>query len=143
MEKSGIIRGIFILMAAAIVLAFVMNSIMISTVTPPPFEPTVVDIEGHEGKMIFHASPLQNSGCADCHTQPIIANCTDCHPSPPTTIPDAIAFPHHDPAPGGPFDDCDSSVCHDASSDIRYVVVLDANHTYCGICHIYTHSQPS
>ena len=83
----------------------------------------------------IHATTLLDDGCAKCHTQPIIAECFTCHPSPPTIINDEVLFPHHDPAPGGPNDDCSSDVCHDAGEDIRYVTVLVAGHDYCPLCH--------
>lgn len=82
------------------------------------------------------------SGCASCHTKPIAVDCTQCHPTPPTTIDDDISFPHHDPSPGGPPDNCQAGNCHDGTSnDTRFIKSVEASMEYCGKCHHYEHSS--
>ena len=95
----------------------------------------ISDINPVNNSLKLHATSLSDDDCASCHTQPIFADCSSCHPSPPLMINDEVTFPHHDPLPGGPNDDCSSEVCHDASDDIRYVTILVANHDYCLQCH--------
>jgi len=91
------------------------------------------DIQQHSGIPMAHAA--DESGCATCHTQPLTGSCTSCHPSPPTTLKNGVTFPHHNPATGGPPDNCASSSCHNAGSDIRYVEEPNASHSYCDACH--------
>lgn len=124
-----------LLVLACIILLIVATNLQ-------PRKPIV--IKEHEGILIAHGQLIDpTSGCAKCHSEPIVASCTDCHPSPPTTVKSNIAFPHHDTDPGGPPDNCQSSSCHDGNAnDARYVKVLEATHSYCQTCHTLTHSPP-
>ncbi|MFQ6081600.1 MAG: hypothetical protein ACE5OW_08035 [Candidatus Bathyarchaeia archaeon] len=90
---------------------------------------------------LAHASPdgLANTGCAECHTKPIAVDCASCHAEPPTTI-DDIFFPHHDPSPGGPPDQCNK--CHGGEFDARFAETPDFDHDYCTTCHDLEHSRP-
>ncbi|MFQ5818647.1 MAG: hypothetical protein ACE5I5_01510 [Candidatus Heimdallarchaeota archaeon] len=107
----------------------------------PPSDQYVTDTDEHLG--VAHASSLQGfTDCASCHTEPITVNCADCHTSPPTTVDNNISFPHHNPEPGGPIDNCQHSKCHDGGTDARFVVELEADHTYCGGCHGVEHGSP-
>ncbi len=127
-------KGMLIIVALAVVSATIVAVLMFSK------QPVV---QKHLGVSIVHADPLDpTSGCAECHTEPIDADCTDCHSAPPTMI-DSVSFPHHDPAPGGPPDSCQLSACHDGTqNDVRFVRELDANHSFCGSCHDMEHSEP-
>jgi hypothetical protein len=101
-------------------------------------KPSGVIIESHSTIPFVHGA--EDEGCVKCHTQPIVANCLDCHDgsfedSPPQTLDDDVDFPHHDPAPGGPPDNCGVAACHDAGSDGRFVSEPNADHNYCDSCH--------
>ena len=141
MKKSNLLKGLFVLAVIAIALVPILNSILITKITPDSRQDTEIEIK--ESKQldiapIFHGEPLGSDDCASCHTQPIIGfDCmiSGCHGPPPTIIDGDIIFPHHDPTPGGPLDNCSSIMCHDAGDDIRYVTVLDGNHIYCMQCH--------
>lgn len=139
MKKSNLIKGLFTL-AIFLVIAVIILSFIISPITNPfssdqVITTEIVDFNPPDTSLKFHATTLSDDDCASCHTQPIFADCITCHPSPPVIINDEITFPHHDPLPGGPTDDCSSDVCHDADDDIRYVTILDASHDYCMQCH--------
>ena len=146
MMKSNLIRGLFVLAVIAIALIFILNFIIIPNTTDSIQN---TDLEIKESQQldiapIFHGSSFTGDDCTSCHTQPITGyNCmaSGCHGSPPTIIDEDIIFPHHDPAPGGPLDNCSSILCHNSVDDIRYVLVLDGNHEYCMQCHTENRCQ--
>lgn len=121
------------------VLSIAIGLILTFTIPTAPERP---NIKEHAGVSVAHAQPLDlTSGCAACHTAPIVADCEECH-TPSTLLEGNISFPHHDSSPGGPPDNCQSGTCHDGGNDARYVQVLQANHDYCSQCHTMTHSSP-
>ena len=141
MLKSNLFRGLFVLTVIIIGLFFIINSITIIPDTTNTSKNT--ELEFKESKQldiapIFHGASFAGDDCTSCHTQPITGfDCmvSGCHGPPPTIIDEDIIFPHHDPAPGGPLDNCSSIFCHNSADDIRYIIVLDGNHTYCMQCH--------
>ena len=142
MNKSNLIRGLFTIAVIVVASAFLFDSFMTTTTTPTS-EPIIIDIDEHNQRL-FHGDPGDPTGCAECHTEPITeGDCTTvgCHPSPPQELDQNVAFPHHDPTPGGPTDNCALNVCHDCAGDYRYVTIVTASHGYCQNCHTdYTHS---
>jgi hypothetical protein len=141
MIKSNLFRGLFVLVVKVIALIIILSSVKIIPTTINSMQKTNLEIIEFQQLDIapkIHGSVFTVDNCTSCHTQPITGyGCivSGCHESPPTIIDEDINFPHHDPAPGGPLDNCSSIYCHDAGDDIRYVTVLDGNHTYCMQCH--------
>ena len=143
MNKSGLIRGALTIVVIVVASAFLLDSFSTTTTTPESKGSTIIEIDEHN-QLLFHGDPDEPTGCAECHTEPITeGDCTTagCHPSPPQELNQNVTFPHHDPTPGGPTDNCALNVCHDCSGDFRYVSVVTASHAYCQNCHLeYTHS---
>ena len=136
MNKSTLIKGLFSISISMILIPLVLTFIISGFSAPPDFSINDMNTNyQNSAVLLFHGSILDITGCASCHTQPLTGDCIACHPSPSTVINEEVNFPHHDYTPGGPLDDCSDSICHDAEDDIRYVVVLDANHDYCFLCH--------
>lgn len=136
--KPGKKRNRLLILSLCLLIVTVIGTFKIMFRPPTPEMP---EIEGHIGIPIAHANPLDpKTGCAKCHTEPIVKDCTDCHSKPPTEIED-ISFPHHDTKPGGPLDNCKS--CHtEGKNDARYVDTPDFDHGYCTSCHQLEHSPP-
>lgn len=133
-----------IVIVVVIILAFLALPIIRELKEPP-----VIELIEHPEIDIFVGSAHAQSdldpttGCAACHTQPIKAGCRQCHSNPPTIVKGNIAFPHHDPAQGGPPDNCQMGPCHDGNpSDARFAKSPKATKPYCQQCHKMEHSRP-
>ena len=143
-KKSNLILGLLVITFFTISISFV-SDIQTPSLTIPT-RPTIIEIEEHLDTPITHGGwPL---GCADCHYQPIDAECTDCHtPDYWLGDDDSTYMAHHDLAYPG-FIDCYSSSCHDPDpNDVRYVnttlVEDDDWMGFCKNCHDeMTHNWP-
>lgn len=135
MKKGTVKKALFSIIISVIIVPIILTFVISGFSPPQTLFNMNTNCPNSNDLLLFHGSILDTTGCASCHTQPLTGDCIACHPSPSTVINNEVDFPHHDYTPGGPLDDCSDVSCHDSATDIRFVVILIANHDYCFQCH--------